>query len=101
MSLLLSSKDLTCEEAKRVSDYNWLGIVAAALGIIAIAPQVIRTAVTRETHGLAWSWMIIALAGAVAWLIYGIQTKTLPNIVSGIALTVAYGILIGFKAWLV
>jgi MtN3 and saliva related transmembrane protein len=59
-----------------------LGLSAAAMGGIALFPQVLKVLKTRSTKDISRE-MILILAGSIfLWLVYGILLSNLPIIIA-------------------
>jgi MtN3 and saliva related transmembrane protein len=48
-----------------------IGGVATLLAVVSLVPQVLRTWRTRSAVDLSASWLVIALASMVLWIVYG------------------------------
>jgi len=61
---------------------NIIGFLAGACTAIAMVPQVIKSLRTKKVEDLSFLMLIIYLAGAFLWTIYGILIKSLPVIIA-------------------
>ncbi|WP_036903458.1 MULTISPECIES: SemiSWEET transporter [Prochlorococcus] len=60
------------------------GFVAAALTTFAFFPQVVKTWKSRKTDGLSIVMLIMFITGLIFWIIYAIQTKSIPVLIANI-----------------
>ncbi|MDD5711758.1 MAG: SemiSWEET transporter [Smithellaceae bacterium] len=59
---------------------NIVGLAAAVLTTIAMAPQVVKIARTKNTAGLSLQTFAILSAGIALWFVYGLMISSLPLI---------------------
>ena len=72
-----------------------IGTVAASFTTAAFFPQAIKTLRTRETSGLSLSMYLLLVTGVALWLLYGLMIGSRPLIVAnGIVLMPQLAILI-------
>lgn len=65
-----------------MSNYSWVGFIAALCTTFSFLPQVIVTIRTRDTAGISLSMYCIFTTGVLAWLIYGIIQMDWPMIMA-------------------
>lgn len=71
-----------------------LGYVAGALTTIALLPQVWRTFRTRDVSGISLKMYLIFTAGVAVWLAYGIVLGETPMILANsVSLVLAFAVL--------
>lgn len=71
-----------------------LGYVAGALTTIALLPQVWRTFRTRDVSGISLKMYLIFTTGVAVWLAYGIVLGETPMILAnGVSLVLAFTVL--------
>jgi MtN3 and saliva related transmembrane protein len=61
-----------------------LGIIAAFLVNVAMLPQVLKTAMTKQVRDVSLPFWIILFVGAVFWIVYGILTSGIALVFSSI-----------------
>jgi len=59
-----------------------LGLAAGTLTTVAVVPQVVKAARTRNTRDLSLAMFLTSDAGVLLWLIYGIALGEVPIIVA-------------------
>ena len=64
---------------------EWVGLVAAGLGILRFVPLALQVTFRKATHSLHYLWLVIGIVAAVMWLLYGLANHLLPNIIGSIA----------------
>ena len=74
-----------------------LGLVAGVLTTVAFLPQVIRTWKTRSTKDISLGMFSIYVAGIALWLAYGLMLGDLPLILSNIVTFVLAGTILLLK----
>ena len=79
-------------------DYiNIIGLAAAAMGGIALLPQVLKVLKTKSTKDISRE-MIAILAGSIfLWLVYGILMSNLPIIIANFFGLIQAFIILFFK----
>jgi len=60
------------------------GFVAAGLTTIAFLPQVIKTWRTKKADDVSIVTLIMFITGLVFWILYAIQTNSLPVLIANI-----------------
>ena len=63
---------------------NFFGFIAAGLTTIAFIPQVIRTWITKKGDDVSTIMLIMFITGLFFWIIYAIQTHSLPVLLANI-----------------
>lgn len=72
-----------------------IGLAAALLTTISFVPQVYRSLVTRDLHGISLSMYWVFTVGISLWLIYGIMLHDLPiTLANSVTLVLAMTVLI-------
>ncbi len=62
---------------------EWVGDVAAALGIMAMIPVAWYVTKTGFVRDINIYWMILRLASCILWVYFGCVNNITPNIISG------------------
>ena len=77
-----------------------IGLIAAALTIVAFLLPVIRIVRIRSVQSLPLATMIVAFLGAVLWFVYGLILGSLSIIVASVlmALLVAFVLALKFRS---
>lgn len=74
---------------------TWIGIAAAVLTTAAFAPQAIQAWRTRSTKDVSLAMFSLMVSGIALWLAYGLLINDLPLIVANaITLVLAGSILV-------
>ncbi|HEX6549846.1 MAG TPA: SemiSWEET transporter [Gammaproteobacteria bacterium] len=74
---------------------RYIGLAAAALTTLSFLPQVYRSFVTRDLHGVSLTMYCVFTAGISLWLIYGIMLHDLPiTLANAVTLVLAMTVLI-------
>ena len=60
------------------------GFIAAALTTIAFLPQVLKTWRTKSAYDVSTVMLITFITGLLFWIIYAIQTKSIPVLIANI-----------------
>jgi MtN3 and saliva related transmembrane protein len=63
---------------------NWIGYVAAIIGIIGTSSQIVKTIKMKESRDLSLIFLLLGLCTSILWFVHGIANKVKPAIVSGI-----------------
>jgi MtN3 and saliva related transmembrane protein len=63
---------------------EFVGTLAAALTTTAFFPQAIKTIRTRDTGGLSLSMYLMLVSGVAMWLCYGLLIGSWPLIVANV-----------------
>jgi MtN3 and saliva related transmembrane protein len=72
-----------------------IGLVAACLTTIAYAPQAIKTWRTRSTGDISLGMFALMVTGVALWLVYGVMIGDLPLILgNGVTLSLSGAILV-------
>jgi MtN3 and saliva related transmembrane protein len=72
-----------------------IGLVAACLTTIAYAPQAIKTWRTRSTGDISLGMFALMVTGVALWLVYGVMIGDLPLILgNGMTLSLSGAILV-------
>jgi MtN3 and saliva related transmembrane protein len=74
-----------------------LGLVAAALTVIAFFPQLMKVAKTRSTRDISLGMFSIFCAAVFLWSAYGILTNDSPVIIANLLVFVQGLIILAFK----
>ena len=61
-----------------------LGIVAACLVNVAVLPQILKTAATKQVRDISLPFWIILFTGAFLWFVYGISIRGVALILSSV-----------------
>lgn len=61
-----------------------LGIAAACLVNVAMLPQILKTAMTKQVRDVSLPFWIILFMGAFFWTVYGILTHGVALILSSV-----------------
>ena len=82
-----------------VSLIDWIGYLAAALTTVSFVPQAWLTFKTRDVSGISLGMYSAFTAGIALWLAYGILISAWPIVIANtITLLLAGGIL-GMRVW--
>jgi MtN3 and saliva related transmembrane protein len=74
---------------------DWIGSIAAALTTVSFVPQVWQILRTRHTHDISLGMYAIFTAGVAMWLAYGILLGSWPIVfANGITLLLAGTVLV-------
>jgi len=74
---------------------TWIGIAAAILTTAAFAPQAIQAWRTRSTRDVSLTMFLLMVSGIALWLVYGILIGDLPLILANaVTLLLAGAILV-------
>ena len=60
------------------------GFIAAALTTVAFFPQVIKTWRTKKAEDVSTVMLLMFITGLLFWIIYAIQTHSLPVLIANI-----------------
>ncbi len=60
------------------------GFIAAALTTVAFLPQVIKTWRTKRAEDVSTVMLLMFITGLLFWIIYAIQTNSLPVLIANI-----------------
>jgi MtN3 and saliva related transmembrane protein len=61
-----------------------IGLAAACLTTVAYAPQAIKTFRTRQTRDISLGMFVLMVTGVALWLIYGLMIGDLPLILANL-----------------
>lgn len=75
-----------------------LGVLASALAIMSLMPQVVRTLRTRSATDLSLSWLVIALVSMALWIFYGLLVGAPAVVWANAATAVQAGLILWVKA---
>lgn len=64
-----------------LNNADTLGLIAAVLGAIAAAPQVIKVSRTKNTRDLSLGTFAMVTATLFLWFIYGFMIQSFPIII--------------------
>ena len=67
-----------------VSNPDLFGFIAAALTTTAFLPQVIKTFKTKTADDVSIVMLIMFITGLLFWILYAIQTNSLPVLIANI-----------------
>ncbi|ABX08566.1 SemiSWEET transporter [Prochlorococcus marinus] len=67
-----------------VNTPNFFGFIAAALTTVAFLPQVIKTIKTKSAEDVSIVMLIMFITGVLFWILYAIQTNSLPVLIANI-----------------
>jgi uncharacterized protein with PQ loop repeat len=73
------------EKKRRKLQKEWVGGLAAILGMFAFVPLLYNTTVYKSTHSLHYAWLILRIGVSALWIWYGVANDLVPNIVSATA----------------
>ena len=57
---------------------DWIGWLAGTLTTVAFVPQVIKIWRSKKADDISISMFLIFTVGVALWMVYGIQTASLP-----------------------
>jgi MtN3 and saliva related transmembrane protein len=76
-------------------DYLMLGYIAGFLTTFSLLPQIFKVARTKSAKDLSVSWILMATAGYVLWITYGVGLESYPLIIyNAISILLALALLI-------
>ncbi len=75
----------------------WIGAAAAVLTTAAFAPQAIKAWRTRSTDDISLAMFLILMAGIALWLAYGVLIRDTPLIVANSVTLVLAGAILAAK----
>ena len=67
-----------------MNSVTWLGLLAGCCTTFAYLPQVIRTWRTRSTHDISLGMFSLMMTGIALWLGYGVLIGDLPIVVANV-----------------
>lgn len=76
---------------------DWVGSVAATLTTLAFVPQVVKTLRTRQTRDISTAMWSMFCAGVALWLAYGVLLGAWPIIVANALTLVLAGTVLAIK----
>lgn len=76
---------------------NTLGLVASAFTTFSFAPQVWRTARTKDVSGISFMTYLILTIGLFLWLVYGVMRMDIPLIVANSVMVILTGLVLIMK----
>jgi MtN3 and saliva related transmembrane protein len=74
-----------------------IGLVAACLTTIAYAPQAIKTWRTRSTKDISLGMFALMVTGVALWLVYGLMIGDLPLILGNVVTLSLSGMILALK----
>jgi len=75
--------------------HDWIGLLAGTLTTVAFIPQVIKIWRSKKADDISISMFLIFTVGVALWMVYGIQTASLPvMLANAVTLVLALVILI-------
>ncbi|BBP05461.1 hypothetical protein TPL01_03800 [Sulfuriferula plumbiphila] len=75
--------------------HDWIGLLAGTLTTIAFIPQVIKIWRSKKADDISISMFLIFTAGVALWMVFGIQTGSLPvTLANAVTMVLALVILI-------
>jgi len=92
-------KSLKDPKPRRELKKEWVGEIAAVIGIIAFIPLVWHVTSKKTTYSLHYAWLIIKIFAAVLWLVYGITNDLPPNITGSVAAIIILTYLLFIKIY--
>jgi uncharacterized protein with PQ loop repeat len=75
----------------------WIGFLAVALSSISLVPALLDATVKKSTHSINYLYIILAIAGRVLWLYYGIASKDVPLTLISIYMILVFVIIVVSK----
>ena len=77
---------------------QYLGFVAGFLTVSSFLPQVVRTWRTRRTADLSFGMVVLLVASASLWILYGLVRRDWPVIATNAGVVSLTGMLLAAKA---
>lgn len=77
---------------------QYLGFVAGFLTVSSFLPQVVRTWRTRRTADLSFGMVVLLVASASLWILYGVVRRDWPVIATNTGVVSLTGMLLAAKA---
>ncbi|OAT22983.1 SemiSWEET family sugar transporter [Buttiauxella gaviniae] len=78
-----------------MTDFAWLGSVAACCTTGSFALQVLHILKNRDTKAISLSMYLVFVFGVLCWLLYGLSNNDMPlMIANGITLVLAATVLV-------
>ena len=77
--------------------FTIVGLVAAALTVIAFLPQLIKVWRTRSTRDISLGMFSIFCVAVFLWFVYGVLTNDLPVMIANLLVFVQALIILAFK----
>jgi MtN3 and saliva related transmembrane protein len=74
-----------------------VGLIAAALTVIAFFPQLMKVWKTKSTKAISLGMLIIFCSGVFLWLVYGILTQDPPVMIANLLIFIQAFIILMFK----
>jgi MtN3 and saliva related transmembrane protein len=74
-----------------------IGTLAAAISVLSLAPQVVKTWRTRSARDLSYLWLGAALAGTLLWVAYGTLKADWAVFVANVLVAALVVLLLGMK----
>jgi len=65
-------------------EIEMLGIIAACLVNVAMLPQILKTAMTKQVRDVSLPFWIILFMGSFFWTVYGILTHGVALVLSSV-----------------
>lgn len=80
-----------------MNNLDLLGLSAGALTTIAFIPQVLKTWHSRSASDISTRMYTIFTAGVLLWLLYGLELKSMPIVVSNMVTLMLVLCVLGLK----
>lgn len=75
--------------------HDWIGLLAGALTTFAFIPQVIKIWRSKKADDISISTFLLFTVGVALWVVFGIQTASLPvTLANAVTMVLALVILI-------
>ncbi len=81
----------------KITDPNIYGNLAILLGIISFLPIMVKISRSKKTNNFTWLNLSLALISNIMWIIYGICSSSIANIVSGVLYFIIYSFIVIYK----
>lgn len=76
---------------------EYIGYLAIFLNSMSLLLQIYRMYTTKDTKGISYKWILIAVCSCFLWIIYGINKKVYILLVSSITYIILYLIILYIK----
>ena len=80
-----------------MNQVEWLGVIAGMLTTVAFVPQVLRTHRTRSARDLSMPMLLLFNAGVALWLAYGLLIGSQGLILANAATITLSAYILGMK----
>jgi MtN3 and saliva related transmembrane protein len=76
---------------------DWIGYVAAVLTTAAFLPQVVKTVRSGKTQDISLGMYLLLCSGIALWLAYGLMIGAMPVIVANLVTLILSGTILLMK----